>query len=57
MAQHVKVTTSTNKMLDKLSGKRKSEESLVRTKQDIAAEAIIYLYKKEMKQDQEGDLS
>ena len=50
MAQHVKITISTDKMLNELSAKRKNADELVRTKQDIAAEAIAVLYKKEMKQ-------
>jgi hypothetical protein len=49
MAQHVKVNPSTDDMLNKLSEKRKREESFIRTKQDIAAEAIAALYKKEMR--------
>ncbi|QZI87785.1 hypothetical protein PODOV050v2_p0023 [Vibrio phage 66E30.1] len=49
MAQHVKVNPTTDEMLSKLSEKRKRENSFIRTKQDIAAEAIVALYKKEMK--------
>lgn len=49
MAQHVKVKPSTDKMLSELSDKRKGEESFIKSKQDIAAEAIEALYKKEFK--------
>ncbi len=49
MAQHVKTTPSTTKMLDEMSSKRKREGALVRTKMDIAAEALAIQYKKEMK--------
>lgn len=45
----VKVTEQTDALLTELSQKRKSEGALVRTKQDIVAEAIQALYKKEMK--------
>lgn len=51
MAQHVKVNPSTDQMLTKLSKKRKAEEAFIKTKQDIAAEAIKAHYKKEMKRD------
>ena len=49
MAQHVKVNPSTDQMLNEMSSKRKGENALVRTKTDIAAEAIAIQYKKEMK--------
>jgi hypothetical protein len=49
MAQHVKVKPSTDKMLTELSEKRKGEEAFIKSKQDIAAEAIEILYKKEIK--------
>lgn len=49
MAQHVKVKANTDKMLSELSDKRKGEESFIKSKQDIAAEAIEMLYKKEIK--------
>jgi len=49
MAQHVKVNPSTDQMLTEMSAKRKDENALVRTKTDIAAEAIAIQYKKEMK--------
>ena len=49
MAQHVKVTQSTSDLLDELSVKRKAEGSFIKSKQDIAAEAIQALYKKEVK--------
>ena len=51
MAQHVKVKPSTDKMLTELSEKRKYEEAFIKSKQDIAAESIEALYKKEMKRD------
>jgi len=47
--RHLKVTTETDRMLTELSAKRKSECALVRTKQDIAAEAIQALYRKEQR--------
>ena len=46
----VKVTPQTNELLDKLSEKRKEEGAFIRTKQDIVAEAVQALYKKEVKQ-------
>jgi len=49
MTQHVKITPSTNQMLNEMSAKRKNEGAIVRTKMDIAAEAIAIQYKKEMK--------
>lgn len=49
MAQHVKVHQTTDQMLSELSKKRKHESSFIRTKQDIVGEAILALYKKEMK--------
>ena len=48
MATHVKVTQRTNQMLHEMSTKRKREDALVRTKMDIAAEAIAIQFKKEM---------
>ena len=50
MAEVVKVKPSTDKMLTELSAKRKAEDSLARTKQDIVAELVKGLYKREMKQ-------
>ena len=48
MAQHVKVNPNTDEMLSALSVKRKAEHAAVRTKQDIIAELVAGLYKKEV---------
>lgn len=45
----VRISDKTSEMLDKLSEKRKEENAFVRTKQDLVAEAVIQLYKKEIK--------
>ena len=39
-----------NAMLTELSAKRKGEGGIIRTKKDIAAEAIADLYKREFKE-------
>ena len=45
----VKITPQTNALLDKLSEKRKEEGAFIRTKQDIVAEAVQALFKREEK--------
>jgi hypothetical protein len=45
----VKVSEKANDMLTEISKKRKADGSLVRTKQDILAELIQSLHKKECK--------
>ena len=50
MAEVVRIKPSTDKMLAELSVKRKSIDAIARTKQDIVAELVSALYKKEMKQ-------
>lgn len=47
--KQVKLNTGINDMLNKISEKRKGEESLVNSKQSIVAEAVIALHKKEFK--------
>lgn len=43
----VKVSISTNKLIDEISSKRKKAGEFNRTKQDVIAEAILALHKKE----------
>lgn len=49
MANQIKVNKLTDKMLSELSEKRKKEQRFIKSKQDINAEAVELLYKKEMK--------
>jgi len=49
MATQVKVTSKTDSMLSELSKVRKESGELIRTKQDIVAELVLSLYKKELK--------
>ncbi len=49
MANHIRVTPMTDYLLTELSKKRKNEGKQIKSKQDIAAEAIINLHKKEIK--------
>ena len=49
MSINVKVSENTSRQLTDLSKKRKDERSLIRTKQDIVADAIDKLHKKECK--------
>jgi len=49
MANQIKVNKLTDKMLSELSEKRKKEQRFIKSKQDINAEAVEFLYKKEMK--------
>ena len=49
MAKYVRTEDMADYMLTELSKKRKSESNQVKTKQDIALEAISNLYKKEFK--------
>lgn len=51
MANHIRVTPMTDELLTALSVKRKAEGKQIKSKQDIAAEAIINLHKKEVKND------
>lgn len=49
MSKTIKLSSITNEQLDKLSDKRKLEQSLVKTKQALVAEAVELLYRKEIK--------
>ena len=49
MAQYLKVSPVTDNQLTELSKKRKAEHAVSRSKQDIAAEAVAALHKKECK--------
>ena len=49
MAKQVKVTPSTDEMIEKLSKQRKEKGAFNRSKQDIVAEAVESLFKKEVK--------
>ena len=49
MAQYLKVSPVTDSKLTELSKKRKLEHAGNRSKQDIVAEAIAALFKKEIK--------
>lgn len=47
--KQVKLSNIVNDLLDAISEKRKNEESFIKTKQSIVAEAVIALHKKEFK--------
>ena len=49
MAQHVKIKPNTDKMLNELSEKRKNDEAFIKSKQDIVAQAVEAIYRKEIK--------
>lgn len=49
MAINIKVNEKTSDQLTALKIKRSNEYSLIRTKQDLVAEAVDALYKKEIK--------
>ena len=46
--KHIKLSGITYKSLRELSEKRKGEEALIRTMQDIAAEAIAEMHNREL---------
>ncbi len=48
-AKYIKIEDKTDGLINELSNKRKSEGSLIKTKQAIVAEAIQALHKKEFK--------
>ena len=50
MSEVVRVKPNTDKMLDELALKRKESHAFIKSKQDIVAEAVMALHKKEMKQ-------
>ncbi len=49
MAINIKINERTSEQLTSLKKKRVEEFSIIKTKQDITAEAIETLYKKEIK--------
>ena len=49
MAQNVAVSSATDQMLTELAATRKNDGALVSTKGGIVAQAVIALYKKEVK--------
>ena len=56
MSSNVRTNKRTDKMLSELSMKRKSQDSFIKSKQDIVAEAVEDLYKKEAKKWQEREI-
>jgi len=49
MAEHIRVDPDTDEQLTELSKKRKKVRAAIRSKQDIAKEAVAALYKREIK--------